>query len=78
MQMLSFINISTPLQPCPDVFWFPMVTPVFCKHLIEEMEHLNQWSGGTHEVGRYLSHFTLLIVTVMLLWGSYGKIIQTV
>src|SRR5699024_6624023 len=21
-------------QPCPDVFWFPVVTPLFCRHLI--------------------------------------------
>jgi hypothetical protein len=21
-------------QPCPDVYWFPVVTPTFCKHLI--------------------------------------------
>jgi len=21
-------------QPCPDVFWFPVVSPIFCKHLI--------------------------------------------
>jgi len=34
------------LQPCPDVFWFPMVKPIFCKHLIEECENFGQWSGG--------------------------------
>lgn len=37
-------------QPCPDVFWFPIVTTKFCDNLVEEMEHLNQWSGGRHEV----------------------------
>ena len=21
-------------QPCPDVYWFPVVSPLFCKHLI--------------------------------------------
>lgn len=21
-------------QPCPDVYWFPIVTPTFCRHLI--------------------------------------------
>ncbi|TPP65032.1 Procollagen-lysine 2-oxoglutarate 5-dioxygenase [Fasciola gigantica] len=33
-------------QPCPDVFWFPMVTEKFCRQLIEEMEHYGQWSDG--------------------------------
>jgi hypothetical protein len=36
-------------QPCPDVFWFPMVKPVWCQHLIEEMENYGQWSGGKNE-----------------------------
>ena len=31
---------------CHDVFVFPLVTPQFCRHLIEEMEHYGQWSGG--------------------------------
>ena len=21
-------------QPCPDVYWFPVVNPIFCRHLI--------------------------------------------
>uniref|UniRef100_A0A8C2CLX4 Procollagen-lysine,2-oxoglutarate 5-dioxygenase 1 n=1 Tax=Cyprinus carpio TaxID=7962 RepID=A0A8C2CLX4_CYPCA len=33
-------------KPCPDVYWFPVFTDVACKHLIEEMEHFGQWSGG--------------------------------
>ncbi|XP_059379747.1 procollagen-lysine,2-oxoglutarate 5-dioxygenase 1-like [Carassius carassius] len=33
-------------MPCPDVYWFPIFTDVACKHLIEEMEHFGQWSGG--------------------------------
>lgn len=39
----------TLVQPCPDVFWFPIVSTKFCDSLVEEMEHLNQWSGGRHE-----------------------------
>ncbi|XP_015786267.1 procollagen-lysine,2-oxoglutarate 5-dioxygenase 1 [Tetranychus urticae] len=35
-------------QPCPDVYWFPIVTPTFCKHLIEEMENYGQWSDGSN------------------------------
>ncbi|XP_048860759.1 procollagen-lysine,2-oxoglutarate 5-dioxygenase 1 isoform X1 [Brienomyrus brachyistius] len=33
--------------PCPDVYWFPIFTEVACRHLIEEMEHYGQWSGGS-------------------------------
>lgn len=36
-------------QPCPDVFWFPVVTDTFGDHLIEEMELFGQWSGGKNE-----------------------------
>jgi len=37
-------------QPCPDVYWFPVVSPLFCKHLIEEMENYGQWSDGKNQV----------------------------
>ncbi|KAH8866940.1 Procollagen-lysine,2-oxoglutarate 5-dioxygenase 1 [Schistosoma japonicum] len=33
-------------QPCPDVFWFPLLSETFCKHLIEEVENYGQWSNG--------------------------------
>jgi hypothetical protein len=36
-------------QPCPDVFWFPLVTTRFCDELVEEMEHFGKWSSGTNE-----------------------------
>ncbi|MGH0168936.1 UNVERIFIED_CONTAM: hypothetical protein FKN15_075690 [Acipenser sinensis] len=32
--------------PCPDVYWFPIFTETGCNHLVEEMEHFGQWSGG--------------------------------
>lgn len=32
--------------PCPDVYWFPVFTDVACNHIVEEMEHFGQWSGG--------------------------------
>jgi len=44
---------ETPLQeiaqPCPDVYWLPLMSPFFCRDLIEEMENFGQWSGGKHE-----------------------------
>lgn len=37
------------LQPCPDVYWFPVFTEKFCDELIEEMENHGQWSNGKNE-----------------------------
>ncbi|KAL2103375.1 hypothetical protein ACEWY4_000243 [Coilia grayii] len=34
--------------PCPDVYWFPIFSEVACAHLVEEMEHFGQWSGGAN------------------------------
>lgn len=42
-------------QPCPDVYWFPVVSEVFCKHLIEEMELFGKWSSGTNQVSFILT-----------------------
>jgi len=36
-------------QPCPDVFWLPMTTPTFCRHLVEEVENIGDWSSGKNE-----------------------------
>lgn len=36
-------------QPCPDVFWFPIVSEQFCDHLVDEMESFGAWSGGKNE-----------------------------
>ena len=33
-------------QPCPDVYWFPIVSPRYCKDLIGIMETYGKWSGG--------------------------------
>ena len=37
-------------KACPDVYWFPVVTPTYCKHLIEIMENFGQWSNGQNYV----------------------------
>ncbi|PNI92658.1 PLOD3 isoform 14, partial [Pan troglodytes] len=36
-------------QPCPDVYWFPLLSEQMCDELVAEMEHYGQWSGGRHE-----------------------------
>ncbi|XP_063409563.1 procollagen-lysine,2-oxoglutarate 5-dioxygenase 1-like [Mytilus trossulus] len=43
-------------QPCPDVYWFPIVSDTFCDHMIKTMEDYGKWSDGGHEdirVGGY-------------------------
>uniref|UniRef100_A0A3B3XZK3 procollagen-lysine 5-dioxygenase n=1 Tax=Poecilia mexicana TaxID=48701 RepID=A0A3B3XZK3_9TELE len=35
--------------PCPDVFWFPVLSEKACDEIVEEMEHYGLWSGGKHE-----------------------------
>ena len=47
--MCVFIPLGV-LQPCPDVFWFPVLTERACDEIVEEMEHYGSWSGGKHEV----------------------------
>lgn len=39
-------------QPCPDVYWFPLLSEQMCDELVEEMENYGQWSGGRHEDSR--------------------------
>lgn len=52
--MSSFLLFSPVyfLQPCPDVYWFPIFTDIACDELVEEMEHYGQWSTGDNTVRR--------------------------
>ncbi|XP_046397512.1 procollagen-lysine,2-oxoglutarate 5-dioxygenase 1 isoform X2 [Ischnura elegans] len=45
----NFNPNKTIAQPCPDVYWFPVITPRFCRELIEEMEHFGKWSDGSNQ-----------------------------
>lgn len=43
------LNESTVIpQPCPDVFWFQIVTDAFCDDLVAIMEAHGQWSDGSN------------------------------
>ncbi|EUB62621.1 Procollagen-lysine,2-oxoglutarate 5-dioxygenase 3 [Echinococcus granulosus] len=35
-------------QPCPDVFWFPLLSEQFCRDMIEELEFTGLWSTGSN------------------------------
>lgn len=35
-------------QPCPDVFWFPVLSEAFTTELVATMEAFGKWSDGTN------------------------------
>ena len=39
-------------QPCPDVYWFPIMSDTFCDEFVAVMEASNKWSNGGHSVRR--------------------------
>jgi len=39
-------------QPCPDVYWFPIVTERFADELVAEVEHNGKWSDGSNKDSR--------------------------
>lgn len=49
---LSLQENSSVAMPCPDVFWFPIVTERFTKELILTMENYGTWSDGTSHDSR--------------------------
>jgi hypothetical protein len=56
-QRYLHVNYSASLQegaeiemPCPDVYWFPIVSDTFCDEFVATMEASNQWSSGSHSV----------------------------
>ncbi|XP_018319536.1 procollagen-lysine,2-oxoglutarate 5-dioxygenase 3 isoform X2 [Agrilus planipennis] len=40
---------NTPVQPCPDVYWFPIGTERFCNNMIQMVESFGQWSDGSNQ-----------------------------
>lgn len=44
----SFEEGVEPKMPCPDVYWFPMVSMRFCKEWIDVMEAFGKWSDGSN------------------------------
>ncbi|EUB62620.1 Procollagen-lysine,2-oxoglutarate 5-dioxygenase 1 [Echinococcus granulosus] len=51
-EYFRFANTSTTMadfeQPCPDVFWVPLMSETFCQQLIEETEYYGKWSDGSN------------------------------
>uniref|UniRef100_A0A8C4QPB2 Procollagen-lysine, 2-oxoglutarate 5-dioxygenase 1a n=1 Tax=Eptatretus burgeri TaxID=7764 RepID=A0A8C4QPB2_EPTBU len=49
---MIFEEPSIVAAPCFDVYKFPIFSETACQHMIEEMEHHGQWSGGRHNDAR--------------------------
>ena len=50
LQCVMYANMLWSFQPCPDVYWFPVVTPTYCNDTITIMENFGQWSNGANNV----------------------------
>ncbi|XP_013147988.1 PREDICTED: procollagen-lysine,2-oxoglutarate 5-dioxygenase 3 isoform X2 [Papilio polytes] len=44
----NYLEGQKPKMPCPDVYWFPLMSPRFCKEWIDIMEGYGQWSDGSN------------------------------
>ncbi|XP_066581047.1 procollagen-lysine,2-oxoglutarate 5-dioxygenase [Prorops nasuta] len=44
----NFNTEKKPLQPCPDVYWFPIVSRRYARELIEIVETFGKWSDGSN------------------------------
>ena len=47
--MLPCPDVVFTVQPCPDVYWYPLISETFTKELVEEMEHYGKWSSGSND-----------------------------
>ncbi len=59
----NFDDDANHTQPCPDVFWFPIVSERFADELVAEMENYGKWSDGTNNVSCH--GFTTFFITKM-------------
>ncbi|XP_068630751.1 procollagen-lysine,2-oxoglutarate 5-dioxygenase [Battus philenor] len=53
----NFEDGRKPSMPCPDVYWFPIMSPRFCKEWIDIMEAYGQWSDGSNNDKRLESGY---------------------
>lgn len=73
LNLRSLIMYGCVLQPCPDVFWFPVFTEKACDELVEEMEHYGSWSGGKHEVSDAPKLFALRFCRFLTICDQAGR-----
>ena len=66
---LSLEEGFVPQQPCPDVFWFPIISERFADELVAEMEAFGVWSDGTNKVG----HLDMYSVAIPLVRCGFSE-----
>nr|XP_021187543.2 procollagen-lysine,2-oxoglutarate 5-dioxygenase isoform X1 [Helicoverpa armigera] len=54
---LNFDEGRKHLMPCPDVYWFPLMSKRFCSEWIQIMEAFGQWSDGSNNDKRLESGY---------------------
>lgn len=57
------------MQPCPDVYDYPLMSENFTKELIEEMEHYGKWSDGQNKVDSVSGVWSLTFLSMVLEYG---------
>ena len=64
------------LQPCPDVYWFPIFKQRFADEFVEEMEAYGKWSDGSNNVGCFFTILKLLCTfgydKKVVTWAEFG------
>lgn len=74
-RVLHNVSVVDVEQPCPDVFWLPLVSSKFCQDMIEEMENNGEWSHGAHSdpriIGGYENVPTVDIHTRQIGWEKH-------
>ena len=60
-------------EPCQDVYWFPLYTPLWARHLIDVMEQFaalpgNSWSAGTNNDARLEGGYTSAVQSLVKMY----------
>ncbi|XP_075991583.1 procollagen lysyl hydroxylase isoform X2 [Anticarsia gemmatalis] len=53
----NFDEFRKHAMPCPDVYWFPLMSKRFCREWIDIMEAFGQWSDGSNNDKRLESGY---------------------
>jgi len=65
------------LEPCPDVFWFPVFNQKFCRHLVDIMENFGRWSSGTNKVHHICVHWITVGNETWFRTNGYPEVTKT-